>query len=184
MLLLGSANRCKKDFGQLPRNRSFQWCAFVHRRTVGSAPIVAIDDLKNEKLVLFDPAKAQVDAAQLKDSSWEGEHLPSFYFCESAEAVVVLVESGLGISILPDLFIPPDLSIARIPIKGVEPVSLGIYYKSVQGNAPLKDLIQIMREQYKDHDILADRAKALLTVKRESFIFILMRNEALLQRDF
>ena len=106
---------------------------------------VSLDDLKNEKLVLFDPAKAQADAAQLQGQLMGGRAPSEFYFCESAEAVVILVEAGLGISILPDLFIPPDLAMARIPIEGVEPVSFGIYYKSVQGNAPLKELIQIMK---------------------------------------
>ena len=108
---------------------------------------VSLDDLKNEKLVLFDPAKAQADAAQLQGQLMGGRAPSEFYFCESAEAVVILVEAGLGISILPDLFIPPDLAMARIPIEGVEPVSFGIYYKSVQGNAPLKELIQIMKGQ-------------------------------------
>ena len=107
---------------------------------------VALDELKGEKLVLFDPAKAQEDSARLQGRLMEGRAPSAFYFCESAEAVIILVESGLGISILPDLFIPPDLSLARIPIQGVEPVSFGIYYKSVQGNAPLKELIRIMKE--------------------------------------
>ena len=109
---------------------------------------VTLDDMKTEKFVLFDPAKAQADAAQLQGQMIGGRPPSEFYFCESAEAVIVLVESGLGISILPDLFIPPDLFLARIPIEGVAPVSFGIYYKSVQGNAPLKDLIQIMKRLY------------------------------------
>lgn len=106
---------------------------------------VEVNDLKSERLVLFDPDKAQVDAAQLQVQLMGGRDPTEFYFCESAEAVVILVESGLGISILPDLFIPPDLPLARIPIKGVKLVSFGVYYKSVQGNAPLKDLISLMR---------------------------------------
>ena len=70
-----------------------------------------------------------------------------------------MVESGLGVSILPDL-IPPDLSLARIPIQGVEPVSFGIYYKSVQGNAPLKELIRIMKESAASEALRKNAEKA------------------------
>lgn len=109
---------------------------------------VTLDELKSEKLVLFDPAKAQAEAAQIQGQLIGGRAPSEFYFCESPEAVVLLTESGFGVSILPDLFIPPDIPVSRVPIEGVEPVSFGVYYKSVQGNAPLKDLIQILKESF------------------------------------
>lgn len=107
---------------------------------------VTPEDLQSEKLVLLDPAKAQFDAARLQGQLIGGRAPSEFYFCESAEAAVVLTQAGFGISILPDLFIPPNPALSRIPIDGVEAASFGIYYKSVQGNAPLKHLIQIMKE--------------------------------------
>ena len=106
---------------------------------------VRLDDLKNEKLVLFHPAKAEANAAQLQGKLMEGRAPSTVYFCESAEAIVILVESGFGVSVLPELFVPPDPSLGRVPIDGAEPASFGMYYKSMQGNAPLKDLLQIMK---------------------------------------
>lgn len=76
-----------------------------------------------------------------------GGRAPSeFYFCESAEAIAVLVSAGYGISILPKLLVPRTFPVSAVPIEGLEPLSFGVYYQTLQGNKPLKDLIRIMRE--------------------------------------
>lgn len=69
-----------------------------------------------------------------------------FYFCESSEAETVLVKAGFGVSVLPDILVPPDSSIRRIPVAGLEPLSFGVYYKTLKGNEPLKNFIRLMRE--------------------------------------
>lgn len=107
---------------------------------------VTLDDLREEKLVLLDPARSQADVARIQWNLMEGRQFSDFYFADSAEGVVIFVESGLGISILPTLSIPPDRALVQVPIQGVEPVSFGIYYKSEQQNVPLRDLIQLLRE--------------------------------------
>lgn len=107
---------------------------------------VALEELKSEKLVLFDPIRAQADAARLQGQLMDGRDPSDFYFCDSPEEAVLLTEAGFGISILPDLFIPPTLSISRLPIRGIGSISFGIYYKSLQKNPVLKELIQIMKE--------------------------------------
>ena len=77
-----------------------------------------------------------------------GGRSPSeFYFCESAEAAAILVNAGFGISILPSLLVPPAFPVVQLPLEEIPPVSFGIYYKSLQGNPPLKSLIQLMKEQ-------------------------------------
>ena len=121
-------------------------CICSDENPLSQRKCVSMEDMKKEKLILLDPAKAQADVAQLQGLLMGGRAASEFYFCESAEAAAVLTKAGLGISILPDLLIPPTLSLARVPIEGVGPVSFGIYYKSVQGNAPLKSLIQIMKK--------------------------------------
>lgn len=122
-------------------------CVCSLENSLSQRQSVTVQDLKNERLVLFDPAKAQSDAARIQGQLIGGRALSEFYFCESAEAAVILTQAGFGISILPDLFIPPTSSLVRVPIEGIEPASFGIYYKSVQENAPLKYLIQIMKSK-------------------------------------
>ena len=110
---------------------------------MGQYDAVTIDDLKEEKLVLIDPAKAQSDAAQLQGQLISGRTPADVYFCESA---VVLVEAGFGISVLPELMIPPDLPLARTAIEELGLVFFGIYYKSLKDNEPLKSMLKIFKE--------------------------------------
>ena len=69
-----------------------------------------------------------------------------FYFCESAEAITVLIAAGYGISVLPDLRVPDIPLIARIPVADAAPVSFGVYYKSLQGNPALKTFMACAKE--------------------------------------
>ena len=121
-------------------------CICAPQNPLARRQSVTIEDLKAERLILLDPKKAQTDVAQLQGQLVGGRPPAAVYFCESAEAAVILAEAGFGVSILPDLFIPPKVSLARIPIKGMDAVSFGIYYQSLQGNAPLKYLVQLLRE--------------------------------------
>lgn len=105
---------------------------------------VTIEDLRREKLVLLDPARSQGDMARVQGQLMDGRPFSDFYFCESPEAATVLVQAGFGVSVIPDLFTPPDAPLTQIPIERVDPVSFGIYYKSMQGNAPLKSLVRLL----------------------------------------
>ena len=92
---------------------------------------ISLEELRNEKLVLFVPARATISIAQIQEQLM-GERSPSeFYFCESAEALTVLVTAGDGVSVLPDYLVPDSPLIAKIPLKDTEPMSFGIYYLSL-----------------------------------------------------
>ena len=107
---------------------------------------VRLDDLKEERLVLFVPPKGSLPVAQFQGRLM-GERPPSdFYFCESAEAITVLVTAGYGLSVLPDILVPETPLISKIPLMDIDPVSFGIYYKSLQGNPALKAFVHCARD--------------------------------------
>lgn len=107
---------------------------------------VSLPMLCNQKLVLFVPSKTIPPIAQLQ-GQLIGDTAPSdLYFCESAEAITVLVMANYGISILPSFLVPDIPMICRIPLKDVQTASFGIYYKSLQGNQELKKFIQCAKD--------------------------------------
>ena len=138
------SKRISAHYRELGRARVVCVCAPDH--PLSGCSSVKIEDLAEEKLVLIDPARTQADAARLQGQLMDGRSPSSVYFCESAEAASILVRAGFGISILPDLFLPPESLLARIPVDGVTPISFGIYYKSMQDNPPLQSLIQILQK--------------------------------------
>lgn len=103
---------------------------------------VSLDMLRNQKLVLFIHTKAAHSVARLQEQLIGDMSLCELYFCESAEAITVLVMANYGISILPSFLVPDVPMISKIPLNDVEAASFGIYYKSLQGNPELKNFIQ------------------------------------------
>lgn len=106
---------------------------------------VTVKDMKNEKLVLCNPAKSQSDMAKVQAQLIEGHNADALYFCESAEAMAVLVTAGFGIAVLPDLLVPPHMEVAAVPIENTPAVSFGVYYKSLSGNRVLKSFIRTLK---------------------------------------
>ncbi|MFQ6828963.1 MAG: hypothetical protein ACLRSY_04505, partial [Acutalibacter sp.] len=83
---------------------------------------------------------------QVKDTL--GARTPAeLYFAQSPEAMAALVQAGYGAGFLPDVFPPWGCGCARVPLRGMEPASLGLYYRARQASAPLKALLRILRER-------------------------------------
>ncbi len=121
-------------------------CICPSDHTLSERKSITPEELKNEKLVLFSPVRATINIARLQ-GDFIGNRAPAeLYFCDSAEAITVLVSAGFGVSVVPDLFLPDNTGISRIPVEGLEPVSFGVYYKSLQGKPLLKAFIRKMRE--------------------------------------
>lgn len=108
------------------------------------------EQLEPYRLVLLDPARARLEAAQMQGQLIGDRGPAQLYFCESAEAAVVLVEAGFGVSVLPDLFLPPTASIVRIPMQGAEEASFGVYYKAkaLQNDPVLKSLVHMLQKEH------------------------------------
>lgn len=119
-------------------------CSMEH--PLSRCECVGMEELKKEKLIIVAPGKMQSDFVRLQGQLMDGRSPSDFYFCESVEGAIVLAQSGFGVLILSGLFISKDLPLAQIPIQGVEPISFGMYYKSMQGNVILKSLVQIIKQ--------------------------------------
>ena len=109
---------------------------------------VTVEQLKTHPLVLFAPHRAAPPVVQLQGQLIGDKQPAELYFCESAEAITVLVVANYGISVLPAFLVPdiPELSV--LPLAEVEPASFGIYYKSLQGNALLREFMHCARESF------------------------------------
>ena len=121
-------------------------CICQEENPLSERESVSLEELTKEKLVLTDPSTCPAVIARLQGQLMGERPRSDFHFCESLEAAAVLVQAGFGIAIVPDWGIPPFLPLARIPIVGADPLSFGVYYKTLEGNAPLRSFIRLMRE--------------------------------------
>lgn len=102
---------------------------------------VSIEELRQEPLALFEPPKIFSNAAQLQAKLMEDRDVSDLHFCGSAEAITVLVSSGYGISVLPEIMIPESPRLAKVDIREASSISFGIYYKSLHTNPSLSAFV-------------------------------------------
>lgn len=121
-------------------------CLCSHKHPLANRESIDLEELKTERLVLCAPTNATVPIAQMQGQLIGDRPLSEFYFCESAEAITVLITAGYGVSVLPSYLAPDSPLISKIPLKGVEPMSFGIYYKTLQGSPALKAFIHCAKE--------------------------------------
>lgn len=130
-----------KELGKVP---IVGYCAADH--PLAKSSCLNIADLEREKLILHDPKKSPDSVAMLQMQLMES-HTPSeLFFCDSEEAAIALAQAGYGIAFLPGLYTANTSLLVRIPIEGLEPLSFGLYYKTLTGNPILKDFIRLARE--------------------------------------
>lgn len=100
----------------------------------------------------MDPLRSPEPLIQIQVRLMEGRSPADVYFCESPGTALILVQAGLGICILPfplTMQMEPDL--CHIPIEGIAPVCYGLYYKSLDGNEPLKRFVRLMKDLFKEY---------------------------------
>lgn len=106
---------------------------------------VSLNDLKNFPLALLIPSKEVYSLTQLQSQLIDDRPLSMLYLCETTDSIIVLVKSGYGVSILPEFLVSETPAISKIPLKDTDPVSLGVYYKSMQGRPEIKAFIECAR---------------------------------------
>ena len=104
------------------------------------------DDLRTQRLLLLDPQRCPDRLNAIQHGLAAERAVSDLLMCGSADACVTLAKAGFGIAVQPDF--PPlrDPALAYIPIKDVEPLSYGAYYKSVTGKPLLKLFLQLCKD--------------------------------------
>lgn len=109
---------------------------------------VTAEDLKPYPMIVYGTGTAALEVITMQ-WEWAKDRPPSeLYFSESAEFSMFLVEAGVGISILPDLYIPPYRRLTSRRLQDTRSLSFGLYYKSGQETPYLKDFIRFMTERF------------------------------------
>lgn len=141
-------NRGASSFLYKELTRSPMVCLCAGGHPLAGRDEVSPEDLRKVPLVL--PAPSQVPpAVHLQHQALLGERLPSeIYFCDTVDAMVVLTAAGYGVSVLPDLLAPGLPGLCQIPLKGGQPVSFGLYYKTVKGRPLVKQFLSAVQKTW------------------------------------
>ena len=106
------------------------------------------DDLRTQRLLLLDPQRCPDNLNTVQHKLTTGRAVSELLMCGSADACITLAKAGFGLAVQPDFPALRDPALAYIPIKDVEPLSYGAYYKSVTGKPMLKLFLQLCKDNF------------------------------------
>lgn len=106
---------------------------------------VSIEELKSEPLVLPVPSMIPVSVRQQQEALLSERSPMELHLCDSMDAISVLVASGYGITILPEMLVSDYPHLVQLPLQNSEPVSFGLYYKTLKGRPLLKSFVNCAR---------------------------------------
>lgn len=123
-------------------------CICPRTHPLSECESVLLADLEASPLILYRPGTVAAEVMQLQQQLLTKKRPSELYFCETGEAAILLAKAGLGIALLPDIYIPMDQSISVIRIRDAEPISVGLYYNRRQQNPLSAEFAKLMAEQF------------------------------------
>lgn len=117
-------------------------CFMPADHLLAAQAVVTIEALRQERLVLATPPRTAAPVVQIQGELVKDKPLSELYFCESVEAMSVLVNAGYGVSLLPEFLVPDLPQLTCRPVEGVPPASFGVYYKSLDDRPLLRAFLR------------------------------------------
>lgn len=111
---------------------------------------VTLDTLKREALIFCDPFTSSAEVARLQMQLAVDKDPADIHFCPSAAATFVLAAAGLGVAVIPELFVPKAPGISKIRLADAPKISFGLFYNADSADPVLKRFVQITGERYAD----------------------------------
>ncbi len=98
-------------------------------------------ELADEKFILCNSYEIPSSIASIQNRLTHQYSPALTYYSNNLQALLALIKSGYGISVLPKIPTPDD-SLKFIPLKNTKPLSYGIFYKKAANNPVIKQFIK------------------------------------------
>lgn len=128
-------------------------CICPQKHLLASREQVTLADLKTEPLVLPAPTLVPTAVRRQQEALLEERPPVSVHLCESIDTLGLLIACGYGVSILPQVLVPDLPDLKEVPLEGGQPVSFGLYYKSLKERPLLKAFIHCAQETLHDESL-------------------------------
>lgn len=108
------------------------------------------EDLNQDKLILIEPRKCASSLAKAQEKILKGRFITDIYLSDSIDSSITLAYAGFGIAVVPDIV--PDIFLKKgpdfiyLPIKDIEKLSYGVYYRQKYRCPEIRDFIQYSKK--------------------------------------
>ncbi|MDD7675800.1 MAG: LysR family transcriptional regulator [Eubacteriales bacterium] len=113
----------------------------------GDEPIT-IEKLSEECLIFCDPMTLSPDISRLQQQLVQGRTPSNTHFAMSSESSLILAGAGIGITFLPEIYIPNEMHLQIIRLENAPKFSFGMFYKSSPGDSLIKKFVKTTKEYF------------------------------------
>lgn len=126
------------------------FCVYSGFDSLDGRTSLYMEDVKTYPLILLRPGSASSEITGLQLRLAESKKPSELFLCETPEAAVLLARAGIGLAVLPEIYIPPQRGIRKYILSDAPVLSYGIHYRSLTENPVLKDFLQILKTTFAD----------------------------------
>lgn len=119
-------------------------CVCPKEHPIASMSAVSLEDIQAQKLIVYTPISTSPEITLTQKHLLENKKMKDTYLCDYPEDAVLLVQAGYGVAVLPGSFVPEWANLCSVPIKNVEQISFGAYYKAHSSNKILKEFLKLV----------------------------------------
>lgn len=118
---------------------------------------VGLRELTEESLIFCNPMNMVPELADLQWKLSEGRNPLDVHFSASSEEALVLAKAGIGMAILPELYLRGVEELVKIPLDGAPKFSYGMFYKAQNNDPLLKEFIKVTKAYFDEMYATSDR---------------------------
>ena len=123
-------------------------CLYNEKFDVTSKEEVTTESLKEYPCILFNPLSVPFSLFSKKKSEAIKYSEQERYYCDYPQEAIILAESGMGITVLPEILIPEFVDLPRREVSNQRKISYGIYYRANTNSQIVKAFIKKAKEQF------------------------------------
>ena len=125
-------------------------CVCRHDHHLLGQESVNLQDLQEESLIFCDPISIAEDLTKFQFKVAELHSPKDIHFCPSVDGAIALATAGIGMALLPEIYIVDTPKLSRIKLENAPQISFGMFYKSYPGDSLLKRFVQRTVEYFQE----------------------------------
>lgn len=140
------------DYGSICFNELFKeriFCVCTDRFPVYDSDSVTCEQLRlldQFPIIFMSAPKAQKEIAEGELALIGNRSETMVRFCTTSEELSLLAQAGCGMAIMPEMIVPDDPGVRKIPIIDCPEISFGIYHKICVSNEAARSFIEILKK--------------------------------------
>lgn len=134
----------KKGIRFLELEKDYLSCLIPAGHPLASKQAVSFDDLEPYPIIACNPLNAPQAMASFQQQFLASCSANKVFYCENLEIAHCMVDSGMGIAILPHALCVVSPSFTTVPLAETVPLSFGIFYNQSKSNPMLDHFLHFI----------------------------------------